>query len=78
WTFYDNTPDDSLIDAEVYQVSRDMVPLGATCLTHHAGRLWLGVYDSTYKVNRLYASWLLDGINTWPYMSEATDPDDPE
>lgn len=76
--FEDNVPDESLIYADVYQLSRDLVPLGATAITHHGGRLWLAKYDATYKMNFLYGSWLLDGINDFPYMSEATDPTDPD
>lgn len=78
WTFYDNVPDEDLIATEPYQLSRDMVPLGATAIAHHAGRLWLARYDSTRRVNDVYGSWLIDGLNDWPYMSEATDPTDPE
>jgi hypothetical protein len=78
WTFYDNIPDDALTDAPVYQLSRDMVPLGATAIAHYGGRLWLARYDATRRVNDIYGSWLIDSSNDWPYMSEATDPDDPE
>jgi hypothetical protein len=78
WTFYDNTPDDDLIDAPVFQLSRDMVPTGATAIAHYGGRLWLARYDATRRVNDIYGSWLIDASNDWPYMSEATDPDDPE
>jgi hypothetical protein len=78
WTFYDNVPDDDLIDSPVYQLSRDMVPTGATAIAHYGGRLWLARYDTTRRVNDIYGSWLIDASNDWPYMSEATDPDDPE
>jgi hypothetical protein len=78
WTLYDNITDDSLVAVPVYQLSRDQVPTGCTALTHHAGRLWLAKYDATYGVNNVYASWLLDGINDFPYVSEELDQDDPE
>ena len=78
YTLYDNTPDESLTYSDVYQVSRDRVPVGATALAHWAGRLWLTVYDATRLVNTVYGSWVIDSLNDFPYMSEATDPDDPE
>jgi hypothetical protein len=78
WAFYDNVPDEDLIDAPVYQLSRDMVPTGATAIAHYGGRLWLARYDATRRVNDIYGSWLIDSSNDWPYMSEATDPEDPE
>ena len=77
-TFYDSVPDDNLESAPVYQLGRDVAPTGATAMIEHAGRLWLARYDSTRKVNEVYASWLMDAANDYPYFTNSPDDDDPE
>lgn len=78
-TFTDNIPDTDLWFSDAYQIGRDAPPLGGRCLIVHASRLFVGVYNSTTKVNNIYASWLLDGgTDAGYYFTNAPDPSDLE
>jgi hypothetical protein len=77
--FTDNIPDTDLWFADTYQVGRDAPPTGGRCLTVHAQRLFVGVYDATRQVNDVHVSWLLDGgTDAGYYFTRAQDPADPE
>lgn len=78
YIFYDNRPDEDISSGSTYRQGRDVAPTGATAMIEHAGRLWLARYDSTRKVNEVYASWLMDAANDFPYFTYAPDDDDPE